>query len=85
MVILTVSLTTYCRMLEQRRGSQSFGDALENVGYISIMKEQLEKEGHFMSLIFSTCRETIKMMEKVVIADDLRHRKECNLAELPAS
>ncbi len=60
-----------------------FGASTENVSYASVLREELEKAGHFMSLSFTTRKETIKNVEKIIIADEIQRRKEKNLDGLP--
>ena len=55
-----------------------FGVPFENIGFIAILKEELEKAGHFMSLTFATRKEMIKSVEKIIITDEVRQRKEDN-------
>jgi hypothetical protein len=60
-----------------------FGVSSENAGYASFLREELEKAGHFMLLSFTTRKETIKNVKKIIIADEIRRRKEKNLDGLP--
>ena len=43
------------------------------------MKKELEKEDHFMSLMFAIHRETIKSMEKIIITDEVRQGRSATL------
>jgi hypothetical protein len=53
-----------------------FGVPEENVGYASFLKDKLEKLGHFVSLPFTNRKETIKNLEKIIIADEVLRRKD---------
>ncbi len=59
-----------------------FGVPLENVGYASFLKDKLEKLGHFVSLSFTNRKETIKNIEKVIIADEVLRQKDTYLEGL---
>jgi hypothetical protein len=58
-----------------------FGVPEENVGYASFVKDELEKLELFVMLSF-TNQETIQNVEKIIIADEVLHRKEAHLDEL---
>ncbi len=59
-----------------------FGVPEENVGYASFLKNELEKLGHFVSLSFTNRKETIKNIEKIIIADEALRRKDADLEDL---
>jgi hypothetical protein len=59
-----------------------FGVPLENVDYASFLKDELEKLGHFVLLSFTNQKETIKNIEKVIIADKVLCRKDAHLEGL---
>jgi hypothetical protein len=59
-----------------------FGVPEENVGYASFLKKELEKLGHFVSLSFTNRKETIKNIEKIIIADEVLCRKDAHLEDL---
>jgi hypothetical protein len=59
-----------------------FGVPEENVGYASFLKDELEKLGHFVSLSFTNQKETIKNLEKIIIADEVLRRKDAHLEDL---
>jgi hypothetical protein len=59
-----------------------FGVPEENVGYASFLKNKLEKLGHFVSLSFTNRKETIKNIEKIIIADEVLCRKDAPLENL---
>jgi hypothetical protein len=59
-----------------------FGVPEENVGYASFLKDELEKLGHFVSLSFTNQKETIKNLEKIIIADEVLCQKDAHLEDL---
>jgi hypothetical protein len=59
-----------------------FGVPKENVGYASFLKDELEKLGHFVLLSFTNQKETIKNLEKIIIADEVLCRKDAHLEDL---
>ncbi len=59
-----------------------FGVPEENVGYASFLKDKLEKLGHFVTLSFTNRKETIKNLEKIIIADEVLRRKDAHLENL---
>jgi hypothetical protein len=59
-----------------------FGVPEENVGYASFIKDDLEKLGHFVMPSFTNQKETIQNVEKIIIADEVLHRKEAHLDKL---
>ena len=54
----------------------------ENVGYASFLKDELEKLGHFVSLSFTNRKETIKNLEKIIVADEVLRGKDAHLEDL---
>ncbi len=52
-----------------------FGDAVDNVGYVSFVKEDLEKAGHFVELTFTTGKATMQNLDRIVIANEMLHHK----------
>jgi hypothetical protein len=72
--ILQSSQTKACKLIS--------GVPLENVGYASFLKDELEKLGHFVSLSFISQKKTIKNIEKVIIADEVLCRKDAHLEGL---
>jgi hypothetical protein len=54
----------------------------ENVGYASFLKDELEKLGHFVLLSFTNQKETIKNLEKIIIADEVLRQKDAHLEDL---
>jgi hypothetical protein len=72
--ILQSSRTKACKLI--------FGVPLENVGYASFLKDELEKLGLFVSLSFTNQNETIKNIKKVIIADEVLRRKDTHLEGL---
>ena len=59
-----------------------FGVPSENVEYAALLKEELEKKGHFVSLSFTNRRETIRNVEKIVLAEENQRRKDTNVDPL---
>jgi hypothetical protein len=59
-----------------------FGVPEENVGYATFVKDKLEKLGRFITLSFTNQKETIQNVEKIIIADEVLHRKEAHLDKL---
>ncbi len=53
-----------------------------NVGYTSFLKDELEKLGHFVSLSFTNWKETLKNLEKIIIADEVLRQKDAHLEDL---
>ncbi len=60
-----------------------FGNADENVCYAKFVKEDLEKDGHHVSLSFTTRKETMQNLDKIIIAEEAQHRKDSNIAGIP--
>ena len=58
-----------------------FGVPDENVGYTSFLKDEL-RSGRFVLLSFTNQKETIKNLEKIIIADEVLHRKDAHLEDL---
>ena len=42
-----------------------FGEAHNNVKYINGMKEALQQNGHYIYIEYTTCKETLKNIEKL--------------------
>jgi hypothetical protein len=57
-----------------------FGNADENVCYTKFVKEDLEKAGHHDSLSFTTRKETMQNLDKIIIAEEAQRRKDSNIA-----
>jgi len=56
-----------------------FGDADDNIAYVHFMKEDLEEAGHHVELSFTTCKETMKNLDKIILAEEAQHRKDTNM------
>jgi hypothetical protein len=86
--ILELYGKVYCFMDNILQSSQTkarkliFGVPLENVGYASFLKDELEKLGHFVSLFLTNRKETIKNIKKVIIADEVLRQKGAHLEGL---
>jgi hypothetical protein len=72
--ILQNAQTEACKLI--------FGVTEENVGYSSFLKDKLEKLGHSVLLSFTNQKETIKNVEKIIIADEVLRRKDAHLEVL---
>jgi hypothetical protein len=72
--ILQNARTEACKLI--------FGVPEEIVGYASFVKDELKKLGHFVMLSFTNRKETIQNVEKIIIADEVLHRKEAHLDKL---
>ncbi len=72
--ILQNSRTKACKLI--------FGVPEENVGYASFLKDELEKLDHFVLLSFTNQKETIKNLEKIIIADEVLRQKDAHLEDL---
>jgi len=59
-----------------------FGDADKNVGYAYFVKEELQKIGHQVELSFTTRSETMRNLDKIIIAEEAQRRKELNIEGL---
>ena len=59
-----------------------FGNPDENVGYAHFLKEDLEKIGHRVTLSFTTCKETMQNLDKVIISNEVLWRKEAKFEGL---
>ena len=57
-----------------------FGNADDNVCYAKFVKEDLEKAGHHVSLSFTTRKETMQNLDKIIIAEEAQRRKDKNTA-----
>jgi hypothetical protein len=60
-----------------------FGNADENIYYTKFVKEDLEKAGHHVSLSFTTRKETMQNLDKIIIAEEVQCRKDANIAGIP--
>jgi hypothetical protein len=56
-----------------------FGDADNNIAYAHFVKEDLEKAGHHVELSFTTCKETMNNLDKIILAEEAQHRKDANM------
>jgi hypothetical protein len=59
-----------------------FDDTDKIVGYAYFVKEELQKIGHQVMLSFTTCSETMRNLDKIIIAEEAQHRKELNIEGL---
>jgi len=60
-----------------------FGDADENVCYAHFVKEDLVKAGHHVELSFTTRKETLQNLDKIILAEEAQRRKDANMDGLP--
>ncbi len=51
--------------------AQLFGVAEENVKFAEEMKSELEKEGHVVELVYTSRKETLKNVERLVVGEEL--------------
>ena len=59
--------------------AQLFGVAEENVKFAEGMKSELEKEGHVVELVYTSRKETLKNVERLVVGEELiRLKNETN-------
>jgi len=56
-----------------------FGDADDNATYAHFVKEDLEKAGHHVELSFTTRNETMKNLDKIILAEEAQRRKDANI------
>lgn len=56
-----------------------FGDADENVSYAHFVKADLEKAGHHVELSFTTRKETMQNLDKIILAEEAQRRKDANI------
>jgi hypothetical protein len=56
-----------------------FGDADDNVTYVHFVKEDLEKAGHHVELSFTTCKEMMMNLDKIILAEEAQRRKDANI------
>jgi hypothetical protein len=56
-----------------------FGDADDNIAYAHFVKEDLEKAGHHVELSFTTRKETMKNLDKIILAEEAQRRKDANI------
>jgi hypothetical protein len=59
-----------------------FGGAQEKVGYANFVKDDLLSLRHFVSLTYTTQKEALQNLEKIVISDEMLRRKEAKLSGL---
>jgi hypothetical protein len=55
--------------------TQLFGSSEVNVRYVRTVKEELEKRGHIVRMVYTERRETLKNIEVMVLSEELLHRK----------
>jgi len=51
--------------------AQLFGAAEENVKLAEGMKSELEKEGHVVELVYTSRKETLKNVKRLVVGEEL--------------
>jgi len=56
-----------------------FGDSDENVAYAHFVKEDLVKAGHHVELAFTTRKETMQNLDKIILAEEAQRRKEAGV------
>ena len=56
-----------------------FGDADDNVAYVHFVKEDLEKAGHHVELSFTTRKDTLKNLDKIILAEEAQRRKDASI------
>ncbi len=56
-----------------------FGDADDNIVYAHFVKEDLEKAGNHVKLSFTTHKETMKNLDKIILAEEAQRRKDANM------
>jgi len=56
-----------------------FGDADDNVAYTRFVKENLEKAGHHVELSFTTRKEMMNNLDKIILAEEAQRRKDANI------
>jgi hypothetical protein len=56
-----------------------FGDADDNIFYAHFVKEDLEKAGHHVELSFTMRKETMKNLNKIILAEEAQCRKDANM------
>jgi len=59
-----------------------FGDADKNFAYEYFVKEELQKISHQVELSFTTHSETMRNLDKIIIAKEAQRRKELNIEGL---
>jgi hypothetical protein len=62
-----------------------FGDADNNIAYAHFVKEDLEKAGHHVELSFTTRKETMKNLDKIILAEEAQRRKDANMKSVCSS
>ena len=55
--------------------AQLFGVADENVKYAEGMKSVLENDGHVVELMYTSRKETLRNVERLVVGEELLHLK----------
>jgi hypothetical protein len=58
------------------------GNPDENDGYAPFLKEDLEKSGHHVILSFTTRKEIMQNLDKIIISDKILRRKEAKVEGL---
>jgi len=56
-----------------------FGDADDNIAYAHFVKEDLEKAGHHVELSFTTRKETMKNLDKIILPEEAQRQKDTNM------
>ena len=56
-----------------------FGDADKNVGYVFIVKEDLQKAGHYVELSFTMRKATMQNLNNIIIADKVLRWKNAQM------
>jgi hypothetical protein len=56
-----------------------FGDADDNVTYAHFVKEDLEKAGHHVELSFTTRKETMINLDKIILAEEAQRPQDANI------
>ena len=56
-----------------------FRDADDNIAYANFVKKDLEKAGHHVELSFTTHKETMKNLDKIILAEKAQHWKDVNM------
>ncbi len=75
----------YCFMDALIQGARTearkliFGDADDNIAYAHFVKEDLEKAGHHVELSFTMRKETMKNLDKIILAEEAQCWKDTNM------
>jgi hypothetical protein len=56
-----------------------FGDADNNIACTHFVKEDLENAGHHVELSFTTRKETMNNLDKIILAEEAQRRKDANI------